>query len=46
MLLNGAERYDSCPLWNGGQVPLKCLIILFPASLNGGAYSLQQSVHY
>lgn len=27
MLLNGAGRGDSCPLWDGGQVPLKCLII-------------------
>lgn len=27
MLLNGAGCYDSCDLWDGGQVPLKCLII-------------------
>lgn len=32
MLLNGAGRgvggvSDSCPPWDGGQVPLKCLII-------------------
>lgn len=45
MLLNGAGCYDSCPLWNGGQVPLKCLIIWFPASFNGSAYSLEL-VHY
>lgn len=27
MLLNGAGRRDSCPLWDAVQVPLKCLII-------------------
>lgn len=45
MLLNGAGHGDSCPLWDGGQVPLKCLIIQFLVSLNGGLHaSLQCSL--
>lgn len=36
MLLNGAGCCDSYTHWDGKQVPLKCLIIQFLASRNGG----------